>query len=719
MADTMRKLLFILILAISGLSLGVWRSQASPAQIPAGNPVIPGSIQVDATFHHIGVVWWIQGDDDLDSSFWIEIRKTGDSTWSPGAPGVRAYPTLEVNGSPLNINSWGASAMFLDPGTNYEIRLHLSDPDGGGDTRVVTGTTRTLPQPDPNGRHLQVVPGNGGGDGSPSNPFQGLQAAADAAQPGDTFQIASGTYSPFEIQTSGLAGKPITFQGPNDGSAVIDGSGTNRGVVTLGVYNQILSHIIFSGMTVQNGHWGIDAQNTQDIYLHHNLIQDVDFGIYNRRGNHWERNQTICDNTILGRTSWPGSGIPSERGIDLKGTGNVVCHNTVQNFGDCVSVQPSTGSAFGNDVFGNDAAYCVDDGIEIDYNQANARVWRNRVYNARMGVSVQPIYGGPAYIIRNEFFNLESVPIKMHNQTTGFLVAHNTGAKHGNGHGDNGAMWRNATFRNNLFLGTRYAFEFTTVPDEGFRDLDYNAWGTTRVIGSGGPFFKWNNVRYDKITDLPPGVEDHGLEAGFGDLISSNLPADWDVAVPPGSRDLRLNASVPEIDSGIALPNLNDPFVMDGSPDMGAFESGQDLPLYGPRPLVPDLSSSYKKADRMTPGLGEIVTYEIVLRNSGAVLTETVTLTDTLPAGLQYLAGSLQASSGVVNEGTPPTLGWQGTLESNPVVTITYQASVSTSTQMVLINSAEVNAGGLPSNTLQAIIFSNGNEVFLPFIKDD
>ena len=251
--------------------------------------------------------------------------------------------------------------------------------------------------------------------------------------------------------------------------------------MTIGNYDRDTAHIILDGFVIRSGRWGIDAQNTQDILIVGNTIQDVDYGILNRRGNGTEARQTICDNEVTGRTSWPQEGvIPGERGIDLRGTGNVVCHNTVRYFGDCVSVQPFTGDSFGNDVYGNDAAFCVDDGIEIDYNQANARVWRNRVTNARMGVSVQPIAGGPAYIVRNEFFNLESVPIKMHNDTTGFYVAHNTGVKVGDGHGDNGAMWRNATFRNNVFIGTRYAFEFTTVADEGFRDLDYNAWGTTR-----------------------------------------------------------------------------------------------------------------------------------------------------------------------------------------------------------------------------------------------
>jgi hypothetical protein len=264
----------------------------------------------------------------------------------------------------------------------------------------------------------------------------------------------------------------------------------------------------------------------------------------------------------------------------------VVCHNKVRNFGDCVSLQPSTGPSYGNDVFGNDASFCVDDGIEIDYNQANVRVWRNRVMNSRMGVSVQPIRGGPAYIFRNELFNLESVPIKMHNDTTGLVVVHNTGAKHGDGHGDNGAMWRNALFRNNLFLGTRYAFEFTTVADEGYRDFDYNGWGTTRADGSSSdPHFKWDNIRYSRLSDLQAiGVELHGVEAAFDDLVDATLPAAWDEPVTPGSRDLRLLAGAPEIDAGEELSNLNDVFALQGLPDMGAFELGQPLPSYGPRP---------------------------------------------------------------------------------------------------------------------------------------
>ena len=557
-----------------------WLSDEATAA--PGNAISPGTVRVDASFESVGVVWTVDGDQDLDSTMTLEFREAGTTEWRPAAPAMRAYPSIIVDGTPLGLDQWGASALFLTPATQYELRLTITDPDGGGQTQVVSATTRSWPKADSTGRDLFVAPGDGGGAGTSEDPFRGLQTAADAARPGDTFTVATGTYSPFQILTSGSDGHPISFVA--GGNVVIDGAGTDRGVVTIGEYDRNTSHVIIDGFVISNGQWGIDAQNTQDILITGNTIQNVDNGIVNRRDNGVEARQTICDNAITGRTAWPQPGvIPSEEGIDLNGTGNVVCHNTVRYFGDCISVVPSTSDSYGQDVFGNDTAFCVDDGIEIDYNQANARVWQNRVTNARMGVSVQPIAGGPAYIFRNEFFNLESAPIKMHNDTTGFIVVHNTGVKVGDGYSDNGAMWRNAILRNNLFIGTRYAFEFTTVRDEGFRDFDYDAWGTTGEDSPGGPWFKWENVRYDRIGDLPTGVEDHGVEISLLELVGAALPDDWDVAVEPGVADLRLAAGASAMNAGVPLDNLNDGVTIVDQPDMGAFEYGFALPEYGPR----------------------------------------------------------------------------------------------------------------------------------------
>ena len=67
------------------------------------------------------------------------------------------------------------------------------------------------------------------------------------------------------------------------------------------------------------------------------------------------------------------------------------------------------------------------------------------------------------------------------------------------------------------------------------------------------------------------------------DLVGAGLPSDWDIAVEPGSADLRLASGSAAIHAGATLPNLNDGVTIVGNPDMGAFEYGFALPEYGPR----------------------------------------------------------------------------------------------------------------------------------------
>ncbi len=536
----------VIVVAILGsaaaASVGVSRS---PADAAAGDAVVPGAIQVAATFENIGVYWPIGGDADRNASMTLRYRASGEVTWRDGAPAMKAEPTTIVDGAPLGLHHLAASALLLQPGTAYDVQATITDPDGGGLTSpVTTVATRVEPQANPAGRVRLVVPGGGGGEGSASNPFQGLPAAAAAAVAGDIFQIAAGRYGPFSVTANGTASSPIVFRGAAGGGTIVDGANTDRGVVTIGSIATGGAHVILEGLVIENGHWGIDADSTHDITVRANVIRDVDFGIVNRRENGVEHNQTIVDNQITGRTVWPqGDVIPEEQGTELRGDGNVVAYNRIDHFADCISIQPRSGPSNGNDVVGNDASYCVDDGIQVDYNIANVRVWRNRVTNARMGVSVQPIRGGPAYIFRNEFVNLQSNPVKMNNNPSGFVVVNNTSIKHDAGLYDPAETWRNALFRNNLMLGTGYAFEFTTVADEGFRDFDFDAWGTTRAGTSGDPWFKWDNTRYANLAALQTiGVEAHGVAASFAHLANASLSAGWDAPVAPGSRDLQLVA---------------------------------------------------------------------------------------------------------------------------------------------------------------------------------
>ncbi|MFQ5342719.1 MAG: hypothetical protein ACE5F6_14345 [Anaerolineae bacterium] len=569
---------------------------------PLAGAAAPGAVLADPTGQHIGLRWQIQGDDNLNAAVSVRFRRQGEPAWRDGLPFVRTHPNLNGEGNGRPDNRFAGSIFWLQPDTTYQVELTLTDPDGGGETRVITATTRAyggrVSRPLPTGRELYAVPGSGGGDGSLANPFQGLQAAADAAQPGDLIHVAAGTYAPFTLLTSGTESAPIAFGGPNDptqnppadGSAVVDGAGTDRGVVTLGRYDQSIAHVILQGLVIQNGGWGIDAQNTSHIVVRRNVIRDVDFGYTNRRQNGLDGFQTLCDNVIEGRvTPWYQPGvIPPEQGIDLQGNGNIVCHNRVSRFGDGVSVQPNEAGnqGYSADIFGNDIFDIVDDPIEIDYATANFRVWRNRVTNARMGISLAPIFGGPIYVFRNAFFNLDYSAYKLNREPAGLVVAHNTSVKPGNGTSSDPG-WQNTFFRNNVILGTRYAIEeYGLVANSLLDDWDYDALGTTDA----NRFVKWDDVRYHTQVELcaGAGIECAGLELPKADpfavLMNATLPATAGARVEPDSHDLRPTESAPLINAGAVLSNLSDPFVTDGQPDIGAFEAGQPPPRYGPRP---------------------------------------------------------------------------------------------------------------------------------------
>ena len=596
-------------LTITCLAIFSLASNSLAPQRLAGQPgtaSIPGEVSVRATFENLGVRWAVEGDSDLDGRVTLRFREarsgeSGSAEWRQGLPLVRSHRELVGEGGHRPDSRWAGSVFWLKPGTEYEIELSLTDPDGGGETRLATATTRTPITPAADARERYVIPApegtSGGGLGSVEDPFRGLQAAADAAEPNDLIHVAPGQYAPFEILKSGEPGRPIVFMGPDDGfdpdapesasAAVIDGGGIERGIVTLGRNDRTIAHVMFERMTLLNGAWGIDAQHSRDITVRHVIMSDVSHGYTNRRGDADEMNQTICDSVFLGRVGWPGEGIPSEQAIDVQGDGNVLCHNLIANFGDGVSAQPNSGDAWGNDIYGNDITRIVDDPIEIDYNNANVRVWSNRVTNGRMGISVAPIYGGPAYVMRNTFFNLQSSAYKMNREPAGLVILHNTSLKRVNGT-SSPARWQNTFLRNNFLFGTRYIFEEYGIAPRSVDDWDHDA--LAREPGCGGdtpPCFKWDDVRYATLEDLQAGVgiERNGIMGSRADLMAAPLPEAYETEVAPDVVDLRLNSGAPEIDAGAVLANVNDPWVTDGRPDIGAFELGSEMPAYGPRPV--------------------------------------------------------------------------------------------------------------------------------------
>src|SRR5580704_4176633 len=115
------------------------------------------------TLVSLGFEWRITGDDNRNAKVEASFRKRGESTWRPALPLMRLqreeigtapgpnsandparYPLFRYTAA----NMFAGSILNLDPGTEYECRFVLSDPDGvkGKAEKTVFARTRQEPQ---------------------------------------------------------------------------------------------------------------------------------------------------------------------------------------------------------------------------------------------------------------------------------------------------------------------------------------------------------------------------------------------------------------------------------------------------------------------------------------------------------------------------------------------------------------------------------------------
>lgn len=159
-------------------------------------------------------------------------------------------------------------------------------------------------------------------------------------------------------------------------------------------------------------------------------------------------------------------------------------------------------------------------------------------------------------------------------------------------------------------------------------------------------------------------------------------------------------------------------------PEPASFNSRYDL--YRLENLVtlvsipgPDLSQSNKFASDPTPLSGEVLTYTIVLRNDGISFDDPVTLTDTIPAGLSYIAGSLTASSGTPDDSTAPVLRWNGSLDDVTTVLLTYatRVTVPAGNQPLVQNTVTIHSEATGLLARSATVIPNGYSCYLPVVS--
>ncbi len=99
-------------------------------------------------------------------------------------------------------------------------------------------------------------------------------------------------------------------------------------------------------------------------------------------------------------------------------------------------------------------------------------------------------------------------------------------------------------------------------------------------------FLKWNSVRFPTFEDAKQKapVYRHAVLVDPRTAFASGIlpPAAWEKQVDPSTVDLRLRPGSAAIDAGQPLPGFNDGFA-GKAPELGAYETGQPFPHYGPR----------------------------------------------------------------------------------------------------------------------------------------
>ncbi len=478
------------------------------AALQTQNSTGAGRFHVEhATLLNLGFEWTITGDANRNASVSVQFRIAGETVWRD------ALPLVRVGGENIfrrreNLDytvpdGFAGSILNLRPGTEYECRFQLTDPDGatGQATHTVKVTTRTEPVPFIGGRILHVYPPDYQGQKVEPSFSSVLQAYYGAglgdwsvvwerrARAGDTILVHVGLYKPerfnyvdpmmtpfdgsMSLTLKGTTEKPITIKAAGDGEVIFDGDGNAR------LFDVMASHHhIFEGLTFRNTDVAIFAGQKEvlgavGLTVKNCRFENVGAGVWTEYAG--SSDFYIADNLFLGRDDrfrlvgwtgplWASAGpygshlLKSYYAVKVYGPGHVIAHNAIAYFHDAIGIstygtpeQDPDRRASSIDIYNNDMHMLGDDYIETDGGVHNIRVFNNRGINAAHGgYSAQPVFGGPVYFIRNILYHVPSgVAFKFSAKPAGLFVYHNTII------GEHVVSDPSADvhFRNNLYLG--------------------------------------------------------------------------------------------------------------------------------------------------------------------------------------------------------------------------------------------------------------------------
>ena len=536
-----------------------------PICVFSQNATTPGAISTPyPTITNIGIEWNIQGDANYNATCTVKFKKSSETTWHDAMALKRVAAGQSQGTTPIYKweNKFSGSIFNLQPNTKYDVQLSLNDPDGGKEDTTISVATRPVPRVT---SFCEII------------------------------NVPDGSNGTLTITRNGTQSKPLVYQS------------TSRKASYSAVTMDNRKWVYLIGLKI-NG--SLKMRSTENCVVQRCSVIVANANAIAINGEIDATNCYIADNVVLGPVKFIGvemgaAGTSMAEGIQLTGCGNVVRNNFVKGFHDCLSHmeddEVSSTGQIGNDWMYNEVMSGLDDGIEADFAFNNCRVIANRFTDCFNAMSSKPSLGGPTYFIRNVVFNAAMGSFKLNRYSVGDVILHNTIIKAGDGlctFDGNPFDW--AIWRNNMALGgTTGGWDGSQVtdgysPGSGYAcninacgshcSYDYDAVGTYKTT------YQARICGQNFST-----VEPHGRR------IDSTAFANFKFPSPPAPepsyyyqpQDLRPAPSCTSVvDKALLIPNINDSYQGNG-PDIGAYEAGQDLPLYGPRPEGVDEQTPY------------------------------------------------------------------------------------------------------------------------------
>ena len=535
------------------------------------SPVFGAAPTVVSTFESMGVSWTPSGGGGDACTLQYKVNGAG------------SYEDAQNMVWDSDAGEYRGSIVGLTPNTNYDIFV-----DNGTDDET-----------------LSPVPTTSGASGSNttwSETFSvGATTTLDASY-GETYTIGtSGTEDSYHLYDCVANSTVIDV---NNSGPCID---TND-----------KDYIIIRGCTLVDGQYNgiVITDNSNDIIIENNDISGwgrqytaEDAGI-KLEGTSYVSDATriiiqrnlIHDPRYDAQTREEGYPNSGASGIHANSTvGNSVirynsfyCDGSGQCFEDAIAgwdnfARFGSPGNFGRDtdIYGNYIMGTMDDGIELEGNNENNRIWGNYIKGWHMQIAAYTCAVGPMYIFRNIVEGVDTTNWETYYHG-GFLkvgasesydtdgrifVYHNTMLRPGSisnkligmavGIGAGYNYIDNLVSKNNIL----HTYDLAGISADNYAFYDNGS----------GTYHDWDYDMYNGSCSGCSGQESNGIS---GTSPTFNPTPTYNIAAPGGSGTYTLASAAPGYDDGVVLNNFNDGYEGAG-PDIGAMERGSDPMEFG------------------------------------------------------------------------------------------------------------------------------------------